>query len=134
MQAIDQTIFPLVLGKTKVFYYPRSLTSGNIPLSSFPIPREKYFDLLPTLPLNNCIIFDDSYNTQECYHSNVYWLDKYGLHCQMLFRNLINSCKEWNLYYLFQNWNLMNAVRQVLHKEQVLQNSVFKLILFCLRK
>ena len=56
MQAIDQTIFPSVLGKTKVFYCPRSLTSDNRTLSSFPIPRETYFDLLPALPLNNCII------------------------------------------------------------------------------
>ena len=56
VQAIDQTIFPSVLGKNKVFYRPRSLTSGNITLWSFPIPREKYFDLLPALPLNNCIL------------------------------------------------------------------------------
>ena len=57
VQEIYQTLFPSVLGKTKVFYRPRSFTSGNITLWSFPIPREKYFDLLPALPLNNCIIF-----------------------------------------------------------------------------
>ena len=56
VQATDQTIFPSVLGKTKVFYRPRSLTSGNRTLWSFSIPREKYFDLLPALPLNNCIL------------------------------------------------------------------------------
>ena len=56
-QVIDQTIFPSVFGKTKVFYCPRSLTSGNRTLWSFPIPRKKYFDLMPALPLNNCIIF-----------------------------------------------------------------------------
>jgi len=56
VQAIDQTIFPTVFGKTKVFYSPRSLTSGNWTLWSFPIPLGKYFDLLPALPLNNCIL------------------------------------------------------------------------------
>ena len=56
VQAIDQTIFPSVLGKTKVFCRPRSLASDNRTLWSFPIPREKYFDLLPALPLNNCIL------------------------------------------------------------------------------
>ena len=39
VQAIDQTMLPLVLGKTKVFYCP----------FSFPIPWEKYFDLLPAI-------------------------------------------------------------------------------------
>ena len=39
VQAIDQNIFPEVLGKTKVFYCPRS--------------REKLLDLLFALPLNN---------------------------------------------------------------------------------
>jgi hypothetical protein len=39
-----------------VFYCPWSLTSGNKTLWFYPIPREKYFDLLPALPLNNCII------------------------------------------------------------------------------
>ena len=29
VQAIDQNIFPEVLGKTKVFYCPRSMTEGN---------------------------------------------------------------------------------------------------------
>jgi hypothetical protein len=47
VQAIDQALFPSVLGMTKVFYRT---------LWSFPIPREKYFDLLPALPLNNCIL------------------------------------------------------------------------------
>jgi len=56
VQAIDQTIFPTVFGKTEVLYRPRSLTSGNRTLWSFPTPREKYFDLLPALPLNNCIL------------------------------------------------------------------------------
>jgi hypothetical protein len=58
VQAIDQTIFPSVLGETKVFYCPRSLTSDNITLCSFQIRRGKYFDLLPALSLNNCIIFN----------------------------------------------------------------------------
>jgi hypothetical protein len=56
VQAIDQKKFPSVLGKTKVFYRPRSLTSSNRTLWSFPIPRGKYVDLLPALPLNNCIL------------------------------------------------------------------------------
>ena len=56
VQAIDQTIFPSVMGKTILFYCPQSLTSGNITLWSFPIPQEKYFDLFPALPLNNCIL------------------------------------------------------------------------------
>ena len=56
VRAIDQTIFSSVLGKTKVFYRPRSLISGNRTLWSFPIPLEKCDDILPTLPLNNCIL------------------------------------------------------------------------------
>jgi hypothetical protein len=44
VQAIDQKNFP------------RSLTSDNGILWSFQIPREKYFDLLPAFPLNNCIL------------------------------------------------------------------------------
>ena len=54
VQAIDQTS---ILGKTKVLYCPRPLTSGNRTLWFFPIPRETYFDLLPALPLNNCTIY-----------------------------------------------------------------------------
>ena len=54
VQAIDQTS---LVGLAKVLYCPRSLTSGYRTLWSFPIPREKYFDLLPALPLNNCIIY-----------------------------------------------------------------------------
>ena len=46
VQAIDQKNFSSVLGKIKVFYRPRSLTSGNRTFWSFPIQREKYFDLL----------------------------------------------------------------------------------------
>ena len=56
MQAIDQNIFPEVLGMTKVFYCPRSMTEGNRTLWSFPILRGKLFNLLPALPLNNCFI------------------------------------------------------------------------------
>jgi hypothetical protein len=56
VQAIYQNIFPEVLEKTKVFYWPRSTTEGNRTLWSFPIPREKLFDLLPALPLNNYFI------------------------------------------------------------------------------
>ena len=56
VQTIDQNSFPEVLGKTKVFYCSRSFTSGNRTLWSFQIPREKYFDLLPALPLNNWIM------------------------------------------------------------------------------
>jgi hypothetical protein len=32
----------------------------NKTLWSFPIPREKYFDLLPALPLNNCILLHNN--------------------------------------------------------------------------
>jgi hypothetical protein len=56
VQAIDKNIFPEVLGKTKILYYPRSTTEGNRTPWSFPIPREKLFDILPALPLNNCFI------------------------------------------------------------------------------
>ena len=37
VQAIDQAIFPEVLGNTKVFYCPRSMAEGTITLWSFPI-------------------------------------------------------------------------------------------------
>ena len=56
VQAIDQNIFPEALGKTKVFYCPRSTTEGDRTLWSFPILREKLFDLVPALPINNCFI------------------------------------------------------------------------------
>ena len=56
VQAIDQHIFPEVMGMTKVFYFPRSMTEGNRTLWSFPIPRGKLFDLLPALPSNYCCI------------------------------------------------------------------------------
>ena len=38
--------FPLGIGKDQ--------SVGNKALWSFPIPREKLFDLLPALPLNKC--------------------------------------------------------------------------------
>jgi hypothetical protein len=56
VQAIDQNMFPEELGKTKVFYCPRSTTEGNRTLWSFPILREILFDLLPAFPFNNFII------------------------------------------------------------------------------
>ena len=56
VQAIDQNMFPEELGKTKVFYCPRSTTEGNITLWSFPILREILFDLLPAFPFNNFFI------------------------------------------------------------------------------
>ena len=56
VQAIDKAMFPSVLRKTKEFHRPRSLTSGNRTLWSFPIPVEKCVDILPTLPLNKCIL------------------------------------------------------------------------------
>ena len=56
VQAIDQTIFPDALGKTNVFYYPRPTAEGNRTFWSFPIPREKLFDLLPALTFNNYFI------------------------------------------------------------------------------
>ena len=51
-QAIDQNIFPEGTGKDQSVL----LSLGNRTLWSFPIPREKLFDLLPALPLNNCFI------------------------------------------------------------------------------
>ena len=43
VQAIYQNIFPEVLEKTKVFYWPRSTTEGNRTLWSFPIPRGRLY-------------------------------------------------------------------------------------------
>ena len=56
VQAIDQNMFPKVLGKEKGLYCPRSTTEGNRTLWSFPILRENCFFLLPAFPLNNCFI------------------------------------------------------------------------------
>ena len=56
VQAIDQNTSSDVLGKTKVFYCPRSTTEGNNTLWSFPIPRGNCLTLLPALPLNNYFI------------------------------------------------------------------------------
>ena len=47
VQAIDQTMFPSVFGKT----------SCNKTYWSLSIPRGKYFDLLPALLLNNYIMY-----------------------------------------------------------------------------
>ena len=55
VQAIDQNIFPEELGKTKVFYCPRSTTEGNRTLWSFPISRgetdsvRQYLVIYPSL-------------------------------------------------------------------------------------
>ena len=56
VQAIDTNSFPMVLGKIKEYYCPRSTTEGNRTLWSFPIPKEKLFDLVPAFPLNNCFL------------------------------------------------------------------------------
>ena len=58
VQAIDHTISPSVLGKIKVYYCPRSLTSGIRTLWSSSIPRKFFFDLLPAFSFNNCIILN----------------------------------------------------------------------------
>ena len=55
-QAIDQNIFPKVLGTAKVFYCPKPTAEGNRTLELFPVPREKFSDLLPDYTLNNCFI------------------------------------------------------------------------------
>ena len=39
VRAIDQKIFRLVLGKTKMFYCPRLTAEGNITLWFFLVPR-----------------------------------------------------------------------------------------------
>ena len=52
MQAIEKQ-FSFGIGKDQSVLSPL----GNRTLFSFPIPREKYFDILPALPLNNCIVF-----------------------------------------------------------------------------
>ena len=51
VQAIDQNVFPEVLGKTKVLYCPMSTTEGNRTIWSFPILR------------GNCLIY--------CMHSHL---------------------------------------------------------------
>ena len=56
VQAIDQNVFPEVLGKTKELYCPMSTTEGNRTIWSFPILRGKLFDLLHALPFNNYCI------------------------------------------------------------------------------
>ena len=45
VQEIAQTIFPSVLGKTKVFYYPRPLTSGNITVVHSTYANNCYVDM-----------------------------------------------------------------------------------------
>ena len=58
VQAIDPKRIPDVSRKTRVFYCLRSTTEGDRTLWSFPIPRELFLDLLPALPLNNCILLE----------------------------------------------------------------------------
>ena len=55
-QAIEQNIFPNVLGTAKVFYCPKPTVEGNIILELFPVPREKMSGLLPGYTLNNYFI------------------------------------------------------------------------------
>ena len=50
VQAIDKKKFP------QYWERPKCSIASNRTLWSFPVPLEKYFDLLPALPLNNCII------------------------------------------------------------------------------
>ena len=52
MQAIKKQ-FSLGIGKDQSVLSP----SGNRTICSFPIPPEKYCDLLLALPFNNCIVF-----------------------------------------------------------------------------
>ena len=54
--AIDQNIFPSVLGTAQVFYCTQPLASGNITLELFPVPWEIYPGILPGYTLNNCIL------------------------------------------------------------------------------
>ena len=57
---INQNSFPSVLVKTKVFYCP--------------VPLETYFDLLPALPLNNCILLHYSIGQAHwCVSMAVIW-------------------------------------------------------------
>ena len=56
-QAIDQNIFPKVLGTAQVFYCPKPTAEGNRTLELFPVPREKNLVyLLPGYTLDNCFI------------------------------------------------------------------------------
>ena len=56
VHAIDQNIFSEVSGKEQRVLLPE-VNSGNRTLWSFPIAMGKLFDLLPALPLNNCMIW-----------------------------------------------------------------------------
>ena len=55
-QAIDQNMFPKVLGTAQVFYSPKPTAEGNITLELFPVPSETMSGLLPGYTLNNCFI------------------------------------------------------------------------------
>ena len=55
-QAIDQNIFPKVLGTAQVLYCPKPTAEGNRTLELLPVPREILFGLLPGYTLNNCFI------------------------------------------------------------------------------
>jgi hypothetical protein len=56
-QAIDQKMFPSVLGTAQVLYCPQPLASGYRTLELFPVPWGKYSGLLPGYTLNNCILY-----------------------------------------------------------------------------
>ena len=55
-QAIDQNIFPKVLGTAQVFYCSKPTAEGNITLELFPVSRETFSGRLPGYTLNNCCI------------------------------------------------------------------------------
>jgi hypothetical protein len=46
-QAIDQNIFPKVLGTAQVLYCPKPTAEGNRTLELLPVPMEIFFGLLP---------------------------------------------------------------------------------------
>ena len=55
-QAIEQNIFPKVLGTAQVFYFPKPTAEANVTLELIPVPSEELSGLLPGYTLNNCFI------------------------------------------------------------------------------
>jgi hypothetical protein len=56
-QAIDQNIFPKVLGTAQVLYCPKPTAEGNRTLELLPVPMEIFFGL-NTFKSNNLKVFE----------------------------------------------------------------------------
>ena len=93
VQAIISKYFPSVLRKTKMFYcarWPRTIE--HFGLSQY---RGKYFDILPALPLNNCILltFLRDLNVEDVASDSLVIKRQNMIFCSLIFQENIITDK-----------------------------------------